>query len=584
MGSGERQLHEHLTFLYGGQRAAELTGRLMEMLRRFQRENPNLAATSMRNSLSERDAILVTYGDMVQDARRSCLQSLADFLNTQLAGIVSTIHILPFFPYSSDDGFSVIDYQSVDPEQGTWDDIASIHHDFKLMFDAVINHISAKSEWFQGFLRGEEKYRDYFIEIDPAEDLSQVFRPRALPLCTTVQGTAGQKAVWTTFSSDQIDLNYHNPEVLLKVLETLLLYVAHGAEFIRLDAVAFIWKEPGTACIHLPQAHRIVKLIRSILEMVAPRVVIVTETNVPHKENISYFGSGDEAQIVYNFCLPPLTLHAFQTQNAEILSRWADALRPPSQQLAFLNFLASHDGIGLTPAKGILTDADIADMARRAQKLGGAISYKTNSDGSRTAYELNINYLDAMNDPANPNEDVEIIARRFLASQAIMLALQGVPGIYFHSLFGSRNWQEGPRQSGRPRTINRQKLQRSTLESELADPHSLRHKVFHGYLQLLKSRASTPAFHPNGGQQVIFCHKAVFALLRISPDGSSYALCLHNVSNRADDVSVALDMLPVPAVEIFRDILSGQIFSTDDMQLNIHLAPYQVLWLKNIDD
>lgn len=572
---------DHLTFLYGETTGEATLRRLKALIEQYRPRLPQ----PFQARLSERDAILITYGDMVREPGKSPLHALAEFLQQHVQTGINIVHLLPFYPYSSDDGFSVIDYKAVNPDLGDWEDVARVGQHFRLMFDAVINHISAQSAWFQAFLANDPRYRNYFITVEPGTDLSQVFRPRALPLLTPVPTKDGEKLVWTTFSSDQIDLNYENPDVLLDILDVLLFYVSQGAEFIRLDAIAFMWKEPGTSSIHRPQTHRIIQLIRSVLDVVAPQVFLITETNVPHEDNISYFGNGtNEAQMVYNFSLPPLTLHAFHSGDATILSQWANtSLSLPSSRTTFFNFLASHDGIGLTPARGILSDAAVDAMAQRVQALGGYVSYKNNPDGSKSPYELNINYLDALGDPGATNESVELKARRFLAAQAIMLALRGVPGIYFHSLFGSQSWQEGVRQSGRYRTINRQKLEREALARELATPGTLRQRVFAGYLDLLVRRRARSAFHPNGEQQVIFCHKAIFALRRRSPDSNDEVLCLHNVSNEAQEVTIGTDALPQPgSARYLTDLLAGDRHPIDDNQaLTLILEPYQVLWLVN---
>lgn len=577
----QRQLHDHLAFLYGEEEAQETFPRLWERILAFRNEHSELAGQSASGRVSERDVVLITYGDMVQEEEEPPLHTLARFLEAHVADVVNSVHLLPFYPYSSDDGFAVIDYKQVDAALGDWEDVQRVGRRFRLMFDAVINHISAQSEWFRAFLRDEAPYRDYFVVVEPDAALSQVFRPRALPLLTPVQTAAGEKLVWTTFSADQIDLNFANPDVLLEVVDTLLFYVAHGAEFIRLDAIAFMWKEVGTSCIHLPQTHRIIQLLRTVLDVVAPGVVLITETNVPHTENVSYFGDGhDEAQMVYNFSLPPLTLHAFHTENARTLSRWARTLTTPSDETCFFNFLASHDGIGLTPARGILSEEEVAAMARRVQALGGYVSFRSNGSGSQSPYELNVNYLDALGDPQAPADTPEWAARRFLASQAVMLALQGVPGVYFHSLFGSRNWQEGVRQTGRYRTINREKLRRERLEGELADRQSLRHLVFSGYRQLLQQRTTHPAFHPQGAQHVLFLHEAVFALARTSPDGRHAVLCLHNVSGRPVELTVDLGQWKQFSGGRVRDLIAGGIYpAAAASRLHLSLPPYGVLWL-----
>ncbi|MCB9422633.1 MAG: sugar phosphorylase [Ardenticatenaceae bacterium] len=564
-------LYKHLAFLYGTESAAYLIEQINRLIDSYQPQIQQPKAITPAR-LTERDAVLITYGDMVQSENEAPLHTLSDFLTGHVSGLVSTVHLLPFYPYSSDDGFSVIDYWAVNPELGTWPDVGRIGGHFRLMFDAVINHISAQSDWFQGFLQGDETFQNYFITVDPQTDLSQVFRPRTLPLLTKVETANGPRHVWTTFSDDQIDLNFANPEVALKIIELLLFYVSQGAELIRLDAIGFMWKEVGTTCIHLPQTHRLIQLMRRVLDRVAPSVVLITETNVPHKDNISYFGNGrNEAQMVYNFSLPPLTLHTFHTGSAAALSRWADSLTLPSDQVTFFNFLASHDGIGVTPARGILDDTAVTAMAERVQQLGGHVSYKNNPDGSQSAYELNINFLDALGNPG-VEEPVELIARRFLASQAIMLALRGVPGIYFHSLFGSRGWPAGVKQSGRARTINRQKLSHQQIEQELADETSLRHLVFSDYANLLHQRTTHPAFHPNGEQEVIFAHEAVFALWRRAIDGETAVLCLHNVSNQNLNINVDAD-------SSFTNLLDGREYVAGNGRLYLTIAPYEVLWL-----
>jgi sucrose phosphorylase len=509
-------------------------------------------------------AILITYGDQLREPDRAPLRTLAEFADTHLRGVVSGVHLLPFYPYSSDDGFSVIDYKQVDFALGTWDDVTRVGQHFYLMFDGVINHISAQSEWFKAFLRDDPKYRDYFIVVEGDPDLSQVVRPRTLPLLIEFTTPTGAKKVWTTFSADQIDLNYANPAVLLDIVDVLLFYVAHGAELIRLDAIAYLWKEIGTSCLHLPQTHRVIQLLRAILDEVAPRVKLITETNVPHQDNLSYFGDGhNEAQLVYNFALPPLTLHTFRTGDATALTRWAAGLTTPSPQTTFFNFLASHDGIGLNPARGLIAETEIAALVDRVVAHGGRVSYKNNPDGSISPYELNINYFDALSD-RNGDEPLALQIDRFVAAHAIMFSLAGVPGIYFHSLFGSRGWPEGVTHLGHNRAINRQKLDRAEVERELSDPTSRRAQVFQRLKHLLQVRSSSEAFDPNSPQQVIELHHAIFAVQRGS------VVCLHNVSDQVQRVALAEKW------QSARDLLSQRTIESD-----MALQPYEVIWLRH---
>mgnify|MGYP000179707376 CR=1 FL=1 len=584
--SPRQRILDHLTFLYGPDRAPALMGRLKAILEDFRRRNPHLArkGPARRDRLTERDAVLITYGDQVTAPGKRPLVTLAELLERHAAGAITIVHLLPFFPYSSDDGFSVIDYTAVNPALGTWEDVERVGRRFRLMFDAVINHISVQSRWFQEFLRGNPEYAEFFITVEEGTDLSMVVRPRALPLLHPFQTAEGEKWVWTTFSADQVDLNYANPEVLLRIVEVLLFYVEKGAEIIRLDAIAYLWKKLGTPCIHLEETHRVVKLFRAVLDEVAPHVLLITETNVPHAENVSYFGNGyDEAQLVYQFPLPPLVLHAFLTGDATHLSTWASGLSTPSDETTFFNFLASHDGIGVRPVEGFLSPGEIQALVDRTLAHGGYVSYKTNPDGTESVYELNISYFDALSDPKG-EEPLDLQVRRFLTSQAVMLSLAGVPGIYVHSLFGSRGDPEAVERTGQYRSINRAKFDRRTLEQELVDPKSLRHRVFYPYRHLLAVRAAHPAFHPNGPQQVVNAHPSLFALLRTAPDHSISVLCIHNVAGT--EVALELDVAPwTPGRgSRLRDLISGRQIPIERGRLRCRVAPYEVLWLTETEN
>lgn len=572
-------IQQRLAGLYGellGQRFAD------ELDTLFVRYRRPLGGSATAQALSEHDALLITYADQVREPNVAPLKTLADFCKQCLPDVVSGVHLLPFFPWTSDDGFSVKDYFAVAPEYGTWDDVAAFRPHFDLMFDAVFNHMSAQGDWFQRFLRDEPAFRDFFVTVPGNPDLSQVVRPRALPLLTEFQTARGPEKVWTTFSADQVDLNVKNPRVLLALLEALLFYAAHGARFIRLDAIAYLWKEIGTPCIHLSQTHAVIQLLRAVLDEVAPHVQLITETNVPHADNLSYFGNGtNEAQLVYNFALPPLVLHALLRGDATHLTRWATSLKAPSERTTFFNFLASHDGIGLNPARGILPAAEIDFLVERCLAHGGFINYKHNPDGSKSPYEMNIVYFDAVNDPA-AGDSLETQVNRFMVAQAIMLSLAGVPGIYFHSLFGSRNDREGALQSGIHRRINRQKLALAELEAELSAADSLRARVFGQYGKLLRTRRRHTAFNPYAAQRILDGDRRVFAILRTAANRREWALCLHNVS--ADRVTVDIAVPEVaPAVSWIEMSSERPLGTAADGTIHMTLEPYEATWLSARD-
>ncbi|HUX49990.1 MAG TPA: sugar phosphorylase [Spirochaetia bacterium] len=575
-------------YIYGPARAESVTQEIHRLMGRW--GEPISRAIAERGGpkprLSEKDAILITYGDQFQGSELQPLEYLSRFLSEHLEGVISSVHILPFFPYSSDDGFSVIDYRAVDPRLGNWDSVRAIGAEFTLMCDLVLNHCSASHEWFRKFIQWEQPYSNYFISVPPGTDVSGVVRPRALPLLTEFRTADGEKLVWTTFSADQVDLNYDEPALLLSMLEVLLFYLSVGCRIIRLDAIAYLWKELGTPCLHHPRTHAVVKLFRSVLSRIAPDSIIITETNVPHEENMSYLRD-DEAHMVYQFALPPLTLHAFISGDARPLTSFARNLTRPAGEVTFFNFLASHDGVGVLPARGYLTDDQIQEVIRKVEERGGRVSYKATPAGD-VPYELNVNYFDAIADPPLPDDQR---ARAFLASQAIMLAMPGVPGIYVHSLLGSGNWTEGVELLGHNRAINRQKFDFDELMSELGDEESLRWKVFSGYNELLLARSGIPAFDPYGAWKALDGGQAVFAILRTGTadaagDPGMRVLCLHNVSHKPAEFVVRHSDIGLSGSRHFRDLISGDhVFPAIEergveSEVSFDLEGYEVLWLE----
>ncbi|MBT8340973.1 MAG: sugar phosphorylase [Desulfatitalea sp.] len=560
------QMHAVRRFLSAiyGEQGTSAFARIADLLARASKQ-----PARRTERFSQKDAVLITYGDSLIREGQAPLQTLYEFSATYLKGAFSAIHLLPIFPYSSDDGFSVTDFFGVNPSLGDWTDVRRLGDDFELMFDFVLNHVSAQSDWFRHYLKERPGFSDLAMEVDPSTDLSMVTRPRALALLTPFEKADGQKVhVWTTFSADQVDLNYRSIDVLCRMIEVLLHYVDNGARLIRMDAVAYLWKQLGTSCIHLRQTHLMVRLLRAILNQVAPDVLIVTETNVPHAENVSYFGNGwDEAQMVYNFSLPPLLLHTFTTCNASALSAWADGLSTPSDGVTFFNFTASHDGIGVRPLEGILPAEHIRLLARAAERNGGQVSVKQNPDGSQSPYELNVTYVDALARPDDAGSARH--ADRFLAAQAIQLALPGVPGVYIHSLLGSRNWSAGVAQTGRARTINREKPALDDIVPALTDPNGFRARIFHRYLHLLRVRGAQSAFHPLAASRVLFANNSVFGLERRSATQTVYAL------THVGGAPVDLSLQSWGAPPRLKDLLSGHVTESG----RIGLRPYDILWL-----
>ncbi len=541
-------------------------------------------ALDPKNRFTEEDVILITYGDLIREEGVSSLTTLSKFCGIYLKHTINTLHILPFFPYSSDRGFAIEDFETVDPELGTWADIEDLEIRYKLMFDGVINHVSSKSRWFQRFLDSTPHYKDFFISYDSYDDLtpeerSAIFRPRTTDILTKFYTIDGEKHVWSTFSKDQIDLNFKNPEVLIRVIEILLLYARKGADIIRLDAVTFLWASPGTSCANLEETHLIVKIFRDILDLVAPHVSIITETNIPHEENISYFGNGnDEAHMVYNFALPPLVLNTFYTKDTTRLTEWAESLKPLSGTTAYFNFLDSHDGVGLMAVKDILSHDEIKFMTQRAREHGGYISYKTDKDGFEVPYEINITWFNSL---CREDDSVHIDrqVKKFIASRAIALTIQGVPGIYLHSFFGTKNDVDAVSCPVSKREINRKALDYNTLIQAIDDPDTLTSKIIHKLNAIITIRTKQGAFHPNGAQKILKIKPEIFTVLRTSPNKDQHILSLINITD--DEFQITI---PMKTVNIFEqewyDLISQDMYTFKDESINLTLKPYDVVWLE----
>lgn len=585
----KRRIAGKLSFLYGRIRAPRVLKEIERVMGVYHAHKSQHMIEwektfDPRRRFTQEDAVLITYGDLITDLRMKPLQILSAISRKYFRGVFNTIHILPFFPYSSDRGFAVTDYRQVDPDLGTWDDINSLKDDFKLMFDGVFNHTSSRSYWFQEFLNGNRDYADFFTVFSPKKKipekkLKMLLRPRTSHVLTEFRTYYGKKLVWTTFSPDHIDLNFRNPRVLVKMIDILLIYVRRGADIIRLDAVTYLWNRLGTTGAHLEETHTIIRLMRDILDAVAPHVALITETNVPHEDNITYFGNGsDEAQMVYNFALPPLILHTFQTMNARKLTRWAMTLKNPSDTATYFNFLDSHDGIGVLGARNILTDGEISAMARHAADHGGLISCRKDQDGGESIYEINITSFSAIN-PEDAGEPVELQAQRYIAARSIPLVLIGVPGIYLHGLLGSKNDIDAVREDNDKRSINRDILNRDELIRSLEDRNSMTHRVSRMLSHLVRKRIQEKAFHPHAPQEVLDLPDSLFGVIRRSGDGREIIITLVNVTESAVPLELDLRARGIDPVD-FEEILSGRDVRARDHMLFLEMKPYEVCWLK----
>nr|WP_070959922.1 sugar phosphorylase [Hyphomonas sp. Mor2] len=570
------KLEELLRFIYPDEALADLSERVIQAFfsnRSQIREHPR--TPDVQGQWTQDDVLLIAYGNSIIDGHHKPLDLLQDFLVRYLEGSFTGVHILPFFPFTSDEGFSVTDYTAVNPVLGDWPDINRIADKFLLMSDLVLNHMSSQGPWFSAYLQGQAPYDQYFVEGNPEDDLSAVVRPRTSALLREVETANGTKHVWCTFSHDQVDLNFANPDVLLEFLRIMRLHIENGVRIIRLDAVAFLWKEVGTSCIHLPETHAVIQLMRALLDYNDEPVVLLTETNVPNRENLSYFGVRNEAHSVYNFSLPPLLAHGLLAGTSRYLNQWQMAMPPAPLGCAYLNFSASHDGIGMRPAEGLLPEADIALMLERAEAFGGRISMRSTPDGGEKPYELNITFFEYMKGTKDGEDGHQF--DRFICSQTIVLALEGIPAVYIHALLATENDHEGVRKSGVNRAINRHRWNYTTLRGHLDNPETVHAQSLTEINRRARIRRAQPAFHPNATQFTLQLGDKLFGFWRQSLHRDQSIFAVHNMT--AETVELSSRSLNLIDGETWFDLLTGE--PVEALNNEIQFAPYQCRWITN---
>lgn len=575
LGPLQQKIKQQLEFIYSEVALETNSEQLADDLIQIMRLNEHChGVRPYQNNWTERDCILITYGDSLRTDSEKPLKTLHRFLEDDCENLFEAVHILPFFPSSSDAGFAVSDFSEVDDSLGDWSDIQALAEQRRVMADLVINHCSSNNKWFERYQRGESPGKGYFLEANPDEDLSEVVRPRTSPLLRETETPEGIKHVWCTFSHDQIDLNFRNPGVLKEIVSIIRLYLDKGVHIFRLDAVAFLWKKIGTPCINLEETHEVVRLLRSLIEHAEPDAVIITETNIPNRENLSYFGNCNEAHCIYNFSLPPLLVNTLITGDCKYLKQWMMTMPPAQNGTAYFNFIASHDGIGLRPAEGLLSGEELSTLIETMQSFGGQVSWRAQGDQNKP-YEINISLFDAMAGTTKGADGWQ--KARFLCAHALMFALEGIPGLYIHSLLGTGNDTEGFESSGENRAINRRKWDYDTLQRALSDPESTHNQIFVEIKRLLQLRMTQPAFHPNATQFTLQLGSRVFGFWRQSPDRNQSIFCIFNVSDR--ELELSLNDINLIGTDNWWDLISGDEIA--DLEGYLRLTPYQSMWITN---
>jgi sucrose phosphorylase len=571
-----QRVQDHLTTVYGDLISEQaLTNYNHRILAAMRLDDQQVGPAAHRNLWNESDIALITYGDSIQASEQLPLRVLHQFLNQRVGSAISWVHILPFHPWTSDDGFAVLDYSSINESLGDWSDLTRIAVDYRMMADLVLNHCSSRSVWFENFRRGVDPGADYFYVPDEDFDAAHVVRPRTSRLLEPVETHKGSRSVWCTFSADQVDFDFRNPAVVAEFAIIIRQLLDAGVRIFRLDAVAFLWKASGSSCINLPQTHELVRLFRTLIEHAQSDAIIITETNVPNTQNLSYFGDGNEAHGIYNFSLPPLLIHGLITGNSQHLRSWIMGMPPAEDGTTYFNFIASHDGIGLRPAEGLLGPEDLATLVSTLESFGGLISRRQTGEGESQPYEINIALFDALQGTSKGVDHLGI--ERFICAHAIMLGLEGVPAFYLHSLLGSTNDMSRVLHTGHNRAINRRQWQLNDLAEVLNDPHSNHHVVFNGLQKLIKLRQQQPAFHPNATQFTLDLGEFIFGFWRQSMNRRQSIFCIYNITDQPQPL--LLRELNLITTDHWYDLLTGT--RCDAAGSEILMNPYQTLWISN---
>ena len=522
--------------------------------------------------VSEKTTMVICYGDSIYSKNKKHLKTFQAFFNKKLNKFIDTIHFLPFYPSSSDSGFAVKDHYKIDSKFGNWLNIKNFSSKAHIMADMVINHASARGLWFKNFLKEKKPGKDYFLLVNSKFNTSKVVRPRDHKLLKEINIFKKKEYLWRTFSDDQIDLNFYNPKVLLRFIKIMLNLIKNGVTIFRLDAIAYLWKKSGTKCINLKQTHEIVKVLRIVSDSLSIKSIIVTETNLPEKENLSYFGNNDESNWIYNFTLPPLLIYSLLFENGTYLNAWSKKLPQTKKGNSYLNFIASHDGIGMRPLEGIINNQSIKKLLLRLKKNGSKFSYRKVNNNKKKVYESNITVFDALKVSDKDKKGLYNF-QRYMAAHAIMFSFEGVPAIYFNSLFGKSNDEARYVITGNNRDVNRFKWNELNILKKIKSNSSKEYYIFETLKHLLKVRKQQKAFHPNAYRANINLGDNFFCIKRVSLDKKQTILCITNLTSKLQNAKINKKF------NKFKNLINQNI----KIQYSncIDLKPFQTIWLSN---
>ncbi len=430
--------------------------------------------------------MLITYADSMGKNITELHRILDKYYNRAVGGV----HILPFFPSSADRGFAPICYDRVDERFGSFEDIEQLGKDYYLMFDFMVNHISAQSEYYKDFLNNKDKsrYKDFFIRYsefwkggEPSESqMDRIYKRKPGPPYVEAEFSDGSvEKIWCTFCREQIDLDVTKAAAMEFIKDVIENMCVRGASIIRLDAFAYAVKKADTSCFFVePEIWDLLYEINDIVKK--HNVEILPEIHEHYKIPMKLSQKGFW---IYDFALPVITLHALYNHTGEYLKRWLKM--SPMKQFTTLD---THDGIGIVDVKDLLPDEEIDKVKEQMYNQGANVKriYSASEYNNLDIYQINTTYYSALG-----NND-----QAYLLARAIQFFAPGIPQVYYVGLLAGKNDIELMEKTKNGRDINRHYYSYNDIENELKRP------VVSKLRELMEFRNSHPAFDLNGSIKV----------------------------------------------------------------------------------
>ncbi len=510
------------------------------------------------------------------------------------------VHLMPLFKDregNSDGGYAISDYRSVDPKLGTMEDLRALAHDFRavgisLVIDFVFNHTADDHEWAIHAQEGDREYMDYYHTY-PDRDIPDRYEHSLREIFPTIRRgnftwhEGMQRWVWTTFNSFQWDLKYANPEVFRAMSEEMLFLANTGVEILRLDAVAFIWKQMGTNCENLPEAHLLIQAFNAVCRIAAPGLAFKSEAIVHPDEVVKYI-STDECQISYNPTLMALLWEAVATRETKLLKQSVGHRQSLYPGTVWINYLRCHDDIGWSFDNGDAWAAGINPDDHRnflnrfytgsfpgSFATGVPFQHNTDTGDMRVSGTMaslaGLEQALACQDPVL----IEMAVRRIRMLYGVLCSIGGIPLIFLGEEWGMLNdysYLGDKEKKDDSRWVHRPKMD-WTLLKELRKKKSVRARIFREMQMLFAQRKNNPAF--TGSQMRLLETENNHVISYLRWNEGHLLVVVANFSDAPQTVNMRR-LRTEGLAHFFKDTLSKRTISTHD---TLELEPYELLWL-----